>query len=300
MSNKAIETAIRAQTSKIFTQSTILNRNKPSCSSHRLSGEPRPLSFASIANQRSAFSKCPVSRVLCSRREVLAKAEHSGIQDVLHQALGDPLEPEEVLRQAANGIKHAMQFDPVNICEVAGFVDTLLSTPSPFSEEKLGGGPWQVVYSRGPLLWQGWSAPGKVVNMKNVASQDFRPEDRTAVNKAEVFGGKVFVTASGSYCPDDELQQQHQKQQGNKEGEEEEEDQVQQTPVKINVSIVGGQLHWFGRTIGLPFIKGKGSFNVMYVHDDVRVLRNGDNANSGLVVQIRQEVLPELCSHHLK
>ncbi len=50
----------------------------------------------------------------------------------------------EVLRQAADGIKHAMQFDPVNICEVAGFVDTLLSTPSPFSEQKLGGGPWQV------------------------------------------------------------------------------------------------------------------------------------------------------------
>lgn len=50
----------------------------------------------------------------------------------------------EVLRQAADGIKNAMQYDPVNICEVAGFVDTLVSSPSPFSEEKLGGGPWQV------------------------------------------------------------------------------------------------------------------------------------------------------------
>jgi hypothetical protein len=52
----------------------------------------------------------------------------------------------ELLRDAADGIKLAMQRDLVDVCEVAGFVDTLLSTPSPFSEEKLGGGPWQVAH----------------------------------------------------------------------------------------------------------------------------------------------------------
>jgi len=33
------------------------------------------------------------------------------------------------------------------------------------------------------------------------ASQDFRPNGRTVVNKAEVFGEKVFVTANGTYEP---------------------------------------------------------------------------------------------------
>ncbi len=33
------------------------------------------------------------------------------------------------------------------------------------------------------------------------ASQDFDPDARTAVNKAEVLGSRLFVTASGMYSP---------------------------------------------------------------------------------------------------
>lgn len=237
-----------------------------------------------------------------SRPNICARSEPFILDSIFQHASEDPLEPKELLRDAADGIKLAMQRDLVDVCEVAGFVDTLLSTPSPFSEEKLGGGPWQVVYSRGRLLWKGWSAPGKVVNMKNAASQDFRPEDRTAVNKAEIFGSNVFVTVSGKYCPRSERPR--------REGikppaeraapDEDNEEQVESTPVKIDVRIDGGMLHCFGKTLGLPFIKGQASFDVMYLHDDLRVLRSGNSADSGLVVQIRQEVLSKICGRHLE
>lgn len=296
MSYHVIECVARARTGTNLTCSTRINRNTRNGSRHRLPDELRTSRFVSIV-QQPQFSNHQFSHRYRSRSEVHDQAESSGLKDVLHHALGDPHEPEAVLRQAADGIKQAMQYEPVNICEVAGFVDTLLTTPSPFVEEKLGGGPWQVVYSRGQLLWQGWSAPGKIVNMKNVASQDFCPENRSAVNKAEIFGSNIYVTASGSYCPASVRRQQQQE--GAEEGQEEE-NQVQQTPVRVNVSISGGNLHCFGKTIGLPFIKGKASFNVMYLHDDLRVLRSGNSVNSSLVVQIRQAVLPELCAHHLK
>ena len=50
----------------------------------------------------------------------------------------------EPLKQAADGIREALGAELVNCAEVAGYVDTLLATPSPFEEAKLGGGPWQV------------------------------------------------------------------------------------------------------------------------------------------------------------
>jgi len=34
-------------------------------------------------------------------------------------------------------------------------------------EQLIGGGPWVVVYTRGPLLWQQATAPGKVLNSGN-------------------------------------------------------------------------------------------------------------------------------------
>lgn len=48
------------------------------------------------------------------------------------------------LQQAADGIRQALGEEVVNCAEMAGYVDTLLASPGPFDERKLGGGPWQV------------------------------------------------------------------------------------------------------------------------------------------------------------
>jgi hypothetical protein len=62
--------------------------------------------------------------------------------------------------------------------------------------------PLQVVYSRGPLLWQAYTSPGTVLTAKrNKASQDFGPVRRTVLNKGELLGSKLFVTAEGTYQP---------------------------------------------------------------------------------------------------
>ena len=49
---------------------------------------------------------------------------------------------------------------------VSAAVDDLMAAEVPFQEAELGGGPWSVVYTRGPLLWQGPLAPrgGRVVS----------------------------------------------------------------------------------------------------------------------------------------
>lgn len=57
-------------------------------------------------------------------------------------------------------------------------------------------------YTRGGLqLWRATYDAGKAINRQNVASQDFNPKGRTALNKAEYLGGSVYVTASGTYDP---------------------------------------------------------------------------------------------------
>ena len=64
----------------------------------------------------------------------------------------------------------------------------------------------QVVYTRGPLLWQGFTVLGNALRKKKLAprsaapSQEYNPADRSVINRATVFGG-VSVEASGSYIP---------------------------------------------------------------------------------------------------
>ena len=57
-------------------------------------------------------------------------------------------------------------------------------------------------YTKGDAqLWNTTYSVGKALNRKNVASQDFDPDGRRATNKAEYFGGSLYVTASGTYEP---------------------------------------------------------------------------------------------------
>lgn len=61
----------------------------------------------------------------------------------------------------------------------------------------------QVVYTKGRVqLWAATYAPSKaLLNRDNRASQQFEPRGRTALNKAEYLGAKLYVTASGTYEP---------------------------------------------------------------------------------------------------
>lgn len=49
---------------------------------------------------------------------------------------------------------------------ISAAVDELMAAGALFREAELGGGPWSVVFTRGPLLWQGPLAPrgGRVVS----------------------------------------------------------------------------------------------------------------------------------------
>ncbi len=48
-------------------------------------------------------------------------------------------------------------------------VDILLDSRLPFKEALIGGGPWEVVFSRGPLLWQGFTAAGNALSKRRLA-----------------------------------------------------------------------------------------------------------------------------------
>jgi hypothetical protein len=126
----------------------------------------------------------------------------------------------------------------------ARLVDALAAAQLPFEESKLGGGPWVVVYTRGsPQLWKSaWEAGKRVSGRQNEASQEFDPDGRTALNRAEFFGGSLFVTAAGTYEP----------LAGGGGGA---------GPQVVRADIERGALHAFGREIPLP-IRGSGTFEV--------------------------------------
>ena len=64
----------------------------------------------------------------------------------------------------------------------------------------------QVVYTRGPLLWQGFTVLGnalsrrKLAPRRNAPSQEYNPANRSVVNRASIYGN-VSVEASGTYTP---------------------------------------------------------------------------------------------------
>ena len=64
----------------------------------------------------------------------------------------------------------------------------------------------QVVYTRGPLLWQGFTILSnslfkkKLAPRSNAPSQEYNPADRSVINRASILGS-VAVQASGRYTP---------------------------------------------------------------------------------------------------
>lgn len=119
---------------------------------------------------------------------------------------------------------------------VNAYVDKLAGSKLPFQERNLGGGPWvvrmafvtcmstlqagklllryancfrepccprvQVLHTSGTVqLWKATYEVGRIAKRSNTASQEFDPQQRSALNRAEYYGGSVWVTASGTYEP---------------------------------------------------------------------------------------------------
>lgn len=158
-------------------------------------------------------------------------------------------------------------------------VDILLDSELPFKEASLGNGEWQVVYTRGALLWQQLTSPGQVKSTgrlsyksKRKAGQDFSPTDRLVLNKGELLGSQVTVTAQGTYEP---------------------QDSNTNLPKVVKANISGGQITAWGRKIPLP-ISGTGFFSVMYVDDNIRVF--SDRKKGTVSVQMQADKLRQLTS----
>ncbi|KAA6424660.1 MAG: hypothetical protein FRX49_05327, partial [Trebouxia sp. A1-2] len=192
-------------------------------------------------------------------------------------------------------------------------VDVLLDSELPFKEASLGNGEWQVVYTRGALLWQQLTSPGqvkstgrlsykskrKVLGVMHIkciaysagilftqffmlvcaflmsvrhaqAGQAFNPLDRSVLNKGELLGSQVTVTAQGTYEP---------------------QDSNTTLPKLVKANISGGQITAWGRQIPLP-ISGTGFFSVMYVDDNIRVF--SDQKKGTVSVQMQASKLGQL------
>jgi hypothetical protein len=109
-----------------------------------------------------------------------------------------------------------------------------------------------------------------------VASQQFDPRTRALVNR--VVYGPFAVSAFGQFAPVEE--------------EEEDGDAAPpRLPARVRADVQGGALEFSksNKSIGLPFIRGQGLFEVLYADRDVRVFRSpgpGGVATAAISVQM--------------
>ncbi|KAL4451569.1 hypothetical protein ABPG75_007231 [Micractinium tetrahymenae] len=170
--------------------------------------------------------------------------------------------------------------------------DELMEACVPFKEADLGGGPWQVVYTRGPLLWQLWqggtnaSARGRMADPGgNKASQNFDPSTRRVVNRGELLGPAVTVTASGSYEPVPGETGGSSSSGSSGGGSGSAARTAGRCPVLVRASIEGGALEAWGARLPLP-IRGSGLVEVAYL--DSQGLRIFRATNGSLSLQMRE------------
>eukprot|EP00891_Asterochloris_glomerata_P002282 jgi/Astpho2/2282/Aster-x0524 len=170
--------------------------------------------------------------------------------------------------------------------DVAAFsqaVDVLLESRLAFQEQSLGGGEWQVVYTRGRLLWQQITSPGRApavgrlsykskrkASRPRMAGQTFDPASRSALNRGDLIPGLLSVQASGTYEP-----------QGS----------AARLPLNVQANIKGGELLIGSFRVPLP-ISGTGQFSVMYVDPDIRVF--SDPQRGTVSVQMKASRLEQL------
>ena len=184
----------------------------------------------------------------------------------------------------------------------SALVDELLASRLPFDERLLGGGPWVVRFTKGaPQLWKATWQSGRLLAGRrgagDEASQEFEPATRGAVNRAEYFGGRLYVTATGTYTPlrrdgtdgtdgDGSSGSSSSSSSGNSSGSGSGGAMLMPQPVRADIE--AGALFAFGREVALP-IRGSGRFEVAYLDADLRVFRSGGSVS----VQVRKGYLAE-------
>jgi hypothetical protein len=52
--------------------------------------------------------------------------------------------------------------------------------------------------------------------------------------------------------------------------------------------VTGGVLHWHGKELSMPFIRGTGTFRIRYLSKTLRIF---ENPGSALAVQVREDLL---------
>lgn len=118
----------------------------------------RPAPLPAAASKRAASR----SHVRC--RAQPAAAAGGGLLGRLFGGGGGG--PAAAVRTARQRLLEQLSSERPDTAAISGAVDELMAAAVPFREAQLGGGPWRVVYTWGPLLWQGPLAPrgGRVVS----------------------------------------------------------------------------------------------------------------------------------------
>mmetsp|Transcript_27374 Transcript_27374/g.33254 ORF Transcript_27374/g.33254 Transcript_27374/m.33254 type:complete len:238 (-) Transcript_27374:11-724(-) len=126
-------------------------------------------------------------------------------------------------------------------------------------------GPWEVVWSEGTMAWRALVAQGvQAIAGESRAGQSFDLEAGTATNFAELFNGRVLITAEGTFTPatpDQEIERRY--------------------PAAFDVRIRSGKINIFGKALQLP-ISGPGYFEVLYGDASVRIFKS----SGGVAVQV--------------
>ncbi|CAG9462469.1 unnamed protein product [Pedinophyceae sp. YPF-701] len=130
---------------------------------------------------------------------------------------------------------------------------TRRSEGRPFHEAALAG-KWEAVYTQGPVAWRLWGAGARAMGKRDASFQQFEPDGRLVENSGELAGGGVMVRATGRYEP------------------REEPDVLPRTIVAY-IEQGAVEVPSRGWTLPLP-IRGKGSFEVAYVDQRIRVFRS--------------------------
>jgi hypothetical protein len=61
-----------------------------------------------------------------------------------------------------------------------------------------------------------------------------------------------------------------------------------ETVAQCRAYVERGVLHWYGRELSLPFLRGSGTFRIRYLGRNLRIF---ENPGSALAVQVREAVL---------
>lgn len=123
----------------------------------------------------------------------------------------------------------------------------------------------RVAYTRGPQAWRLWqgSAGATRGEVPRGRSGQLFTADNRVVNYAETAGAEV--TACGTWEVKSDTQVAY--------------------PLAVNAYVEGGSLEGKGWQLSLPFIRGKGQFEVLHADASCRVFRSG----AALVVQLPDE-----------